>query len=342
MDETSDLAQTGATASGSAHQDRLHHAMEAALTQYEKTIGVEFPTMPYLDIADDRLFWAEADIKAGPLQITVSQGLLETVAGFWQSVSEQHDLPAPYEDMIHNSLTWLLLHELLHFDLGHFEITERRSLSEVKDPNRFGVITRAEDPLPTFLHGLDPEDVPLVEPCLELQADHDASEIVLDAYSSEGWPIIHGRATAISGMMMLIEREDAKRNHALSSHPKAATRIFQLLGHIVDMPMTEAMIAEQQPEAGLEPRIPSEEEQSAFTREVAIPSVLDALALARIAGAETIQNDLDTPEAFFADLQTAKLGDLESYGTMVTSGGAQWAKLFGLNAKLLDKQQATQ
>ena len=55
--------------------------------------------------------------------------------------------------------------------------------------------------------------------------------------------------------MVLIEREDAKWGHDLSSHPIAATCVFQLIGHVVQMPKIEEIIAKQHPELGIDPHI---------------------------------------------------------------------------------------
>ena len=184
-----------------------------------------------------------------------------------------------------------------------------------------------------ILKDIPPADLPKVEPCLEMQADADASEMVLDAYSPDGWDIIRARTAAISGMMMLIEREDAKRGHDLSSHPKAATRIFQLLGHVMEMPLIEATLAQQHLELGIDPTLPSDEEQSAFNRQVSIPAFLDAVELARIAEADTIREDLGEPADFFGDIQIAKLVDPEEFNTMTTEGGVQWAELIAVNSR---------
>ncbi len=317
-------------------EEQLFHAMEAALTQYETTIGEAFPTIPRLETSPTSDFWAIAEVENGELVVTVTHGLLDMVTGFWKDALSHHDMPGSVDEMIHNSLTWLLLHELLHYDLGHFELTGKRGLSEAKDANMFGVASRASATVPQALKGIPPEDLPKVEPCLEMQADADASEMVLDAYSPEGWDIIRARTAAISGMMMLIEREDAKRGHELSSHPKAATRIYQLLGHVMEMPLIEARLAEQHPELGIEPTIPSDEEQSAFNRRVSIPAFLDAAELARIAEADTIREDLGDPAEFFGDIQIAKLADPKDFHAITTQGGMQWAELVALNTLLLD------
>jgi len=321
---------------GPSVEERLYQAMEAALTQYETTTGSTFPSVPRLETSPSLEFWATADIKREELVITVSLGLLETVVSFWIAARKQHEMPGTVDDMIQNSLTWLLAHEFLHYDLGHFEITERLSLSEVKNANMFGLASRMSEAPPKQLKGIALEDLPKIEPCLELQADAEASEMVLDAYSPDGWQTIRARTAVISGMMMLIQREDAKRGYGLSSHPKAATRIFQLIGHVMEMPTILPTRAHQHPELGIDPTIPSDAEQSAYNRQVSIPAFLDAVALARLAGAEMIQNDLGQPAEFFGDIQIAKLGAPNGFDSIKTPAGLQWAELEELNGQLLE------
>ncbi len=314
-------------------------AMSAALGQYEETMGEPFPTMPKLEMPDDPEFWASVTIEGTECVIAASTGLIVTITDFWQRVfadnRAEDGIPGTADDLIHTSLVWLLLHELHHYQMGHFAFTGKFCLTEAKDPNSFGVVSRASNARPSVLEHIVDEDLPKVEPCLEMQADHDAIEMVLDAYSSNGWEIIRARTAAISAMMMLIEREDAKRGHDLSSHPKAATRIFQVLGHVIQMPMIEEMIARQHPDLGIGPHIPSEEEQSALNRKVVTPAFLDAVHLADLADAASIAQDLGTSQSFFQDIQIAHLADVDKFDGLATAGAQQWVELIEFNSELL-------
>ncbi len=313
--------------------------MSAALSHYAKTTGDAFPTVPQLQFDPDTGFWASAEMVEQELVITVTDGLVTTVSEFWaKAVTDTAvNLGGSADELTHLSLTWLMLHELHHYQMGHFALTGCLSLTEAKDGNAFGVASRARLVQPKALKGIKKKDLPKVEPCLELQADHDASEMLIDAYSPDGWEIIRMRVAAISAMTVMIESEDAKRDHKLSAHPKAATRIFQLLGHVIQMPVIEAMLADRHPELGIDPRIPSDAEQSAFNRKVVIPAFLDAQHLARVANAATIIQDLGTPQNFFRDVQIAKLADPSQFHGMTTIGAKQWAQLVMLNSSLLPK-----
>ena len=244
---------------------------------------------------------------------------------------------ATTEDMTYLSLSWLVLHELHHYQMGHFEFSGGHRLTEAKDPNSFSVAARSSVTRLPALADIEAADLLKVEPCLELQADHDAIEMLLDAYSPDGWNLIRMRAAAISGMMVLIEREDCKRGHELSSHPKAATRIFQMLGHVIQMPMIEAMQAERHPELNIDPHVPSDAEHAAFNDEVVIPTFFDAVKLAAIADATKIAQDLGVSETFFQDVQLALLGDPDSFDALTTAGAKHWSELVTFNATLLSR-----
>ncbi|MBU2079548.1 MAG: hypothetical protein KJ875_15555 [Alphaproteobacteria bacterium] len=214
------------------------------------------------------------------------------------------------------SLVWLILHELSHIDLNHFELADS-----------FGIAQRSSMK-PKPLSSL-PEELRLLAPlCLEMQADHEATEMLLGAYSTDDWQELREKVVAISGMMMLIELEDTQNGAKGRTHPKAATRIFQLLGHLAEMPLVHAQITQ---DASL---IPPQDELQAFAHDVTVPCFFDAIELAQTAGAASIAADLGTLEDFFKDLEIAKLGDPSRYKDLKTQGAQEWAKLWPCNEAL--------
>lgn len=221
-----------------------------------------------------------------------------------------------HEQPLSLSLRWLVAHELSHIDLNHFELADS-----------FGIAQRSSMK-PKPLSSL-PEELRLLAPlCLEMQADHEATEMLLGAYSTDNWQELREKVMAISGMMMLIEQEDTKNGAEGRTHPKAATRIFQLLGHLAEMPLLQAQIAQ---DASL---IPPQDELQAFAHDVTIPCFFDAIELAQTAGAASIADDLGTLEDFFKDLEIAKLGDPSRYKDFQTQGAQEWAKLWPCNEAL--------
>lgn len=254
--------------------------------------------------------------------LNISNDFFNGIFAFWESFqllqrdSSNSSFDKELKQYLNLSFRWLILHELSHVDLGHFKLADS-----------FGVAQRSTmkpEPL-----GRLPTDLrPLAQPCLEMQADHEATEMLLGAYTSNGWEELRSNALAISGMMMLIEREDIKNGLEGRTHPKAATRIFQMLGHLAEMPLVRAQVDQ---DASL---IPSENDLQAFAHEVTIPCFFDAVELANASGAPSIVNDLGSPEDFFKDLEIAKLGDPSRYADLKTQGAQERAKLWPCNESL--------
>ncbi|MEO9896239.1 MAG: hypothetical protein ABJD13_07705 [Paracoccaceae bacterium] len=251
--------------------DRIEDAMSAALAHYQVTMGEPFPTVPKLLSIEDSDFWTDAEMDDDILVISVSTEFVRTLSGMWDAAVNDSVflngvsilLIGEPDEMVHLGLVWLLLHELHHFQMRHFAFAERLCLTEANAPERFGVVERSSIQ-GAILAEIRKVDLPRVKPCLEMQAGHDAIEMLFDAYSADGWNFICERTAAVTATMMLIEREDSKRTHGGESHPKAATRVFQLLGHVIEMPLSQAKIAQARPELEIHPAIPSDEEQSAY------------------------------------------------------------------------------
>lgn len=325
--------------------DSTHTALENALTSalalYQETMGEAFDVTPKLDVIDKAEFGAVAEMDGDGLFIRVSTGTVDAIRQLWSNTLADKDVQnsafdpiiATADELSHISLVWLMLHEMHHQQMGHFQILGRASLTESFGSHSMAVARRASAPSPV-LAKLEKDDVPKVEPCLEMQADHDALEMVLNAYSPDQWPELRARTAAVSAMMMLIELEDANFDQEHSSHPKAATRIFQLLGHLIQMPSIQAMLAEQRPDIGIEPHIPSEEENKAYTSQVVVPAFFDAVNLARVAETNIIREDLGEPEDFFQDVEIALMANPTAFDQLVTEGANQWADLMVLNSKL--------
>ena len=296
-----------------------------------------------IEIIAGEAFYAGVTRSGAQHIIQISEGLVERIEGLWVDASRDKTFAAgigvPFsvepEQMAYNSLVWLFLHEFQHIELNHFGLLGNSQISETPDTPVFGIARRADRQLGSMLRL--PAEMRVATPqCLELQADHDAADLLLEAYSTEGWEDLRCKITAISGMMMLIERADAKYNDASLTHPKAATRIFQLLGHVTEMPLIRAQVKAKQVGAkAVDPDdIPSADEIQAFGRAVTLPCFFDAVNLARVVEADTIRADLGDPADFFQDIATAKLVASDQLSRLKTSGAREWAKLVSINDRL--------
>ena len=210
---------------------------------------------------------------------------------------------------------WIALHERAHLELGHFSILEgiptfnlisKSGKSQVQDPD-----------LPRVLWDK-------VERSLELQADHEALEEMLGNMGEVGWAELRVTIASIAAVMVLIETADADNPNPSETHPKAATRIFQLLGHVNDMWSIGASLNSD--------NLPDAERIQAFAKEVILPAYFDAVEMAKSADAASFVDDLGDSETFFADIAHAKLGHWDQLQTV---GAKEWAELKDANEQIL-------
>lgn len=324
-------------------KQHLERALKTALAQYAETMGEAFPIMPLLDVVDDPEFWALAKMDGNTFCIRVSTGTVASTIGLWTLALADKNFLSGFEqdadinatEMSHIGLVWLILHELHHFQMGHFEDLNPPHPSKALGADSLTLVERTKVPngaQPKFLN----MNMANNRLCFEMQADHDAIEMLLDAYSPDEWISLRIRVAAISAMMMLIERADAANQTPHTTHPKAATRIFQLIGHLVDMPVLSAhTVANKTNDSQLDiSRLASTNEHDRFTSQVIVPAFFDASTLARIACAQSITNDLGSATDFFHDVQIAKLMGAAASDSMTTSGARQWAKLIARNIEM--------
>lgn len=323
--------------------DRLDTAFEAALRHYQAVLGQTFEPIPRCKWVETSDFWAVVTSEPEGYLLRVTTGLVDQVMELWQSAFNDdgflagagQPVNADTDQLIHLTLTWLMLHELQHVELNHFDLTAQFAIAETRNAPSFEIASR-EPPKHAPMLAL-PEHLQSDAPfCLELQADHDASEILLERYSPDEWVRLRQRIMAVSAMVMLIEREDARNGKNGKTHPKAATRIFQLLGHVTELPLIPAQLAAHRKETTqVDPAdLDSPEEQAAYGKHVTIPSFFDAVNLARIADAESITQDLGDPTDFFKDIATAKIGSQEA-DPLRTKGAREWSKVVTSNAAIL-------
>lgn len=297
-----------------------------------------------LEFPEDSAFIAHVQAMGVGSQITVSSGVLVATQALWHDAMALSDsLPeeaqlnvGDVDQAIDASLQWLILHELHHYQMGHFKLVGGQSISETSNAASLGLTSRSVKE-PVLLETLPRSEWLLARRCLELQADHDATEMLMDGYSTHGWPILRFYAASIFAMMVLIEQQEPIHDDDRREYPKAATRIFQMLGYLRTMWMVPAMLKAHQ--LGLDqPRaedLPSTQEVEAFQAEVVAPAFADAVLLAQAGGMQRIIDDLGDPADFIADINRAQSGNDSTPDDYLTAGGREYAELEPINAKVL-------
>lgn len=298
---------------------QIHESFEAALIQFNKVMGESCTLPPKLEMVSHGHFGASVQVRDNEIRVLMSMGTADRISLF-----QKHGQTSKLLDL-HSSLVWMIYHELNHAVLGHFKLLNGMPTLHLVTQYQNGNVPIGDLPQSLWRK---------VRPSLELQADHDAIELMLDAYSIEKWSYLRVKIASIAVVMVLIERHDEKEQIEHSTHPKAATRIFQLLAHVTEMWSLPAHAkAKARGETTIcEYDLPSDAEKQKFSKEVILPAFWDAVALAAAAKAKSIISDLGSPEDFFADIGRAKLGQWDE---LVTAGAIEWAELKDANDLIL-------
>ena len=321
-------------------------AFEHSFAFYTKAMDETYPDVPKLSFLENNSFIALAEPTPDGMRLHISSGVVDVLTDLWQK-SEAYSDGLPEEDQLNvgdinqtidYSLQWLMLHELHHYQMGHFKLTGGMGLAETSNAYAMGLTSRSTSE-PSLIDQLPSEVQPLARRCLELQADHDSTEMLLDAYSSEGWDIIRFYAACIFAVMVLIEREEQGQvDDADREYPKAATRIFQFMGYLTTMWSVPAMVKAQQHgwDQMREEDLPSIEEREAFHAQVVVPALSDAFLIAKANDAQSVLDDLGDIEDFIADVRLAQSPDGASLSDFKTVGAIEYMSLAPVNAAVLE------
>lgn len=328
---------------------RLQNALRSALDRYEDVMGEAFPVEPRLDVLENEPgFIAFARPDGDGVLIEVSSPVANAVEALWNDALSEEimggvavEVGVDKETLIDLSLQWLMLHEIEHWNFGHFRINGGAALAETSASLSYA-LTRQATTTPSLIDGLDDNQRGLAPLCMELQADHDATEMILGPYDPDKWADLRMRAVAVFAMLVLIDQQDRNKDHAnleekKRTHPMAATRIFMMLGHLAEM---WSIPARQQARARGEdkPRpdeLPPEKEVESYHQAVVAPAFADALKLAAAGGAAEVVAGLGNMDDFIADIRLAQTADHAKIDLFRSKGAKEWAMLMPVNDPIM-------
>lgn len=331
----------------------LRSGLAMALAHIAEVSDRPIEPEPVLTIHDDPAFWASVSLgEGGGMVIDASTGVAAAIIAAWDAVlaagfggADQSEPEARQSRIVTYatvSLAWLMMHEIEHGELGHFTLTGEDRIGEAV-ADGFGLVARQSaiasspvSPHRSIDAALRDLDATRIGPCLELQADHDAIDRLLESYSPHGWDELRSRIACIALVMIVIEQADQARGDRHSSHPKAATRIFQLLGSVVDLPVATARIrAEHEgksfPDA--DAVFASASEGEAYQRDVVDAAIGDFTLMAKAMGARHVADAIGDRAILLGDVGHAMTG---RYDQLISDGAKQWADLVETNGVLLN------
>ena len=273
-----------------------------------------------------------ASVSGG--RIRVSTGVVERLDQLWSQLWPTALLAgarggASPTDCADLSLTWLLLHELMHVRLRHHRLLNSNRLVEIGKPDDV-----QREPAAALGGLLDPSRL---SRCLELQADDDASRVFLGAYDEAEAAAFRVRAVAIFVVMALIERENDRLGNRSITHPAAVTRLFMLMATM--MTIWGDGDADRDIRDDGHAYIPAsalpDDRFEAYQEKVFRPVLDDAALVVTAAGAVTFLDDLQDEGPLLRDLTTALFEPALSPDLLATHAAREWLDLAPTNQKVL-------
>lgn len=325
---------------------RLRNALDAALERYVDRVGEAFPHEVELQITPMDDFLAVVYPSEQGITIEATIGVVARLEKAWAATlslsnslpsGSQIELLGRADHVVDIALRWLMLHELNHVAVGHFRLTAGAGIVEGGGNTHFA-LARQKHRQTSPLDALNIADKKLASLCLELQADHDATEIVLGAYFNENHELFSYYAICVALVIFVIERIDREQGNQEISHPRASTRLFMLLAYLAELPLIPAYkrAAQEGLEQIPEEYLPDELEVQEYSSSVVGPVFAACQIIADAVELPNILEELGGTEAFFADIQKALMDGHGEVGDFKTECAKQWAELKPLNNRLLE------
>ncbi len=348
------------TAPSAVIEERLQTAMSDALALYEAGVGAAFPVPVRCELINNPAFYAEAALEDDGYVIRIHSGCIAKISELWRnswqspvltdsdgerliSVEGDTDAPTILADM---SLIWLVLHELMHIRLGHLDVLGTSSLIETEieaKPLSDGHADNIPQILPpetkALIDAVVPQNKrPELRRCLEMQADNEATEIMIGAFSEDRWVQMRADAACIFVVMALIETNNTKSHSDDRTHPRASTRFFTLMAQLFQYwlyhPGTELESAGEESKIKTK-KLPQSDDFERYSKEVLMPIINDAVVIATWAEAKTFLSDLGDKGALFTDIFEAQYAENLATAKLKTVAAKEWRDLLPVNEKIM-------
>lgn len=326
-------------------EEQIESAFVDALALLRDDIGFEFDNAPNIQLNSSDLFSARAFRNGNGISIEINRGCIVQIETLWDAVLEERvlldmngkrllnsDGDELNKDYLTNiSLVWLILHELMHVRLGHLELLGVASLAEVELPNKNSQTKLAQ----TLTEHFHKDELKLVRPCLELQADNDATEVLFGGYDQSKWDQFRIDAAAIFVVMALMEGAETSLDldEDERTYPKVGTRFFTLFAQMFQY----WLYGDAQLEAGdgesfvRTAREPQGEDFEIYAKTVLALTISDAIQIAASAGVMSFLEDIGAGQGFFEDIYKIQYTECLSEADLQTEAAKQWRELLPIN-----------
>jgi len=331
-------------------QKQLDRATADALQRYEVGMGTPYSASVHVEIIGNNQFGARVFETGNGYTIEVNSAVLVGIDQLWKQawqstvliddagnrVKDVDDTEMTLERLAHLSLTWLVLHELMHIRLGHLDLLSTAQLVETESEesaDEFWQKKRIAD----IANVLSPKERKLFRPCLELQADNEATEVMFGIFAESEWGRFRIEAAAIFVVMALMEKADMVLPDGIKTYPSVATRFFTLFAQLFQYwlyPGAELKAGHGESFVNT-PRRPQGKDFERYMKQVLAFAINDAVQIALWAEAKTFLIDLGEGSALFKDIFEIQYAKNLGKAKLNTNAAKEWRELLPVNEKIM-------
>ena len=326
----------------------IQRASSEALARISTNLGVEVIDQSAVQFLPREDFYARAYYKDGLARIDISIGCVQQIDELWATALQSNILidedgkrietfdgkNIKKDYLVHLSMTWLILHEILHIHLGHLEIIKSASISECDvdlEDNEAGV------PKEHWSLLFSDDEKLHLRPCLELQADSEATEVLFGPYDEKKWVKFRLEASAIFVVMTLMERTEQAKKKRERRYPLVATRFFTMFSQLFQYWLYEdAELISRNGESFVRPvKKPDGEAFRRYMKFVLALTINDVVQIAHTADAKSFLEDLGGDASIFPDIYQIQYADDLNSADLQSVAAKEWRKLLPLNEKAM-------
>lgn len=331
--------------------DRIQNAVSDALQRYESGMNEPFPARVQVEVIERRGFGARVFPSGAGYIIEIHSSVQNEIDHLWHQAWQSTVLigdagsrikymdgsDLSLEQLAHLSLTWLILHELMHIRLGHLDLLNSAQLVETEGDEN-SPASWEHPGIADIAAVLSFDERQLFRPCLELQADNDATEVMFGVYDESEWDRFRIEAAAIFVVMALMETAGWRAVNSNKIYPRVATRFFTLFAQLFQYWLYPAG-AELRAGVGESfvspPRKPEGKEFERYMKFVLAFTVSDAVQIALWADARNFLIDLGQGSALFKDIFEIQYSTDLASADLATNAAREWRELLPVNEKIM-------
>ena len=334
----------------SKFMSRLDLAEADALERYKLGMGESFPTPVHVEVISNDQFGARVFESGYGYTIQVNSAALSGIEQLWQQALQSTVLiddagnriknadgsALTLERLAHLSLTWLVLHELMHIRLGHLDLLGSAQLVETESEESADEFWQRNS-IADIANVLSPKERALFRPCLELQADNEATEVMFGIFAESEWGRFRIEAAAIFVVMALMEKADKDSTDRTKTYPRVATRFFTLFAQLFQYwlyPGAELKAGDRESFVNT-PRKPQGKDFERYMKQELAFAINDAVQIALWAEARAFLIDLGEGSALFKDIFEIQYANNLGKAKLNTNAAKEWRELLPVNEKIM-------